>query len=101
MLQKTERQGLLSGAEPRKPSSAELLSSSIAFLRQQYLVILSTVVLMLALGGLYLFNAKPTYTSTATLIIDARRNQLFQQQSVLGDIPIDSSAVESQVQILK
>ena len=55
----------------------------------------------LGLGVLYLFNAKPVYTATASLIIDSRKNQLFQQQSVLGDIPIDSSSVESQVQILK
>ena len=87
--------------EGRQPSSAELLSSFVGFLRQQYLVIVFAVLVMLGLGGLYLFNAKPVYTATATLIIDSRKNQLFQQQSVLGDIPIDSASVESQVQILK
>lgn len=101
MLQKIERQTSLSRAEPRKLSSAELLSSSVAFLRQQYLVILIAILATLGLGGLYLFNAKPVYTATASLIIDSRKNQLFQQQSVLGEIPIDSSSVESQVQILK
>jgi succinoglycan biosynthesis transport protein ExoP len=101
MLQKTERQTPLSRVEARKPSSAELLASFVGFLRQQYLVILFAVLVTLGLGVLYLFNAKPVYTATASLIIDSRKNQLFQQQSVLGDIPIDSSSVESQVQILK
>ena len=101
MLQKTERQTPLSRVEARTPSSAELLSSFVGFLRQQYLVILFAVLVTLGLGVLYLFNAKPVYTATASLIIDSRKNQLFQQQSVLGDIPIDSSSVESQVQILK
>jgi succinoglycan biosynthesis transport protein ExoP len=101
MLQKTERQTPLSRAEARKPSSADLLADAVGFLRQQYLVIVLAVLLMLGLGGLYLLNARPVFTATATLIIDSRKNQLFQQQSVLGEIPIDSSSVESQVQILK
>jgi len=101
MLQKTERQTFSGRIEARQPSSAELFSNTVAFLRQQYPVILLTVLVVLGLGGLYLFSAKPTYTATATLIIDSRKNQLFQQQSVLGDIPIDSSSVESQVQLLK
>jgi succinoglycan biosynthesis transport protein ExoP len=101
MLQKTERQTHLNRLELRKPSSAELLSNFIGFLRQQYLVILLSILLALGCGGVYLFNAKPTFTATASLIIDSRKNQLFQQQSVLGEIPIDSSSVESQVQILK
>src|ERR1700754_1390134 len=101
MLQKTERQTPLSRVEARTPSSAELLASLVGFLRQQSLVILFVVRVTRGLGVLYLFNAKPVYTATASLIIDSRKNQLFQQQSVLGDIPIDSSSVESQVQILK
>jgi succinoglycan biosynthesis transport protein ExoP len=35
------------------------------------------------------------------MIIDTRKIQLFQQQSVLGDVPVDSATVESQVEILK
>jgi succinoglycan biosynthesis transport protein ExoP len=101
MLQKTERQTPLNRVEARTPSSAELLANFVGFLRQQYLVILFAVLVTVGLGVVYLLNAKPVYTATASLIIDSRKNQLFQQQSVLGDIPIDSSSVESQVQILK
>src|SRR5215470_11346583 len=101
MLQKIERQTSWARLETRKLTSAELFSNVVSFLRQQYLVIVVTILVTLGLGVVYLFGAKPTYTATATLIIDSRKNQLFQQQSVLGDIPVDSSSVESQVQILK
>jgi len=101
MLQKIERQTSWARLETRKPSSAELFSSVVGFLRQQYLIIAVTILVALGLGIVYLFSAKSTYTATASLIIDSRKNQLFQQQSVLGDIPVDSSSVESQVQILK
>ncbi|MCP2131427.1 UNVERIFIED_ORG: succinoglycan biosynthesis transport protein ExoP [Bradyrhizobium japonicum] len=35
------------------------------------------------------------------MVIDTRKVQLFQQQSVLGDIAVDSATVETQVEILK
>ena len=101
MLQKIERQTSWARLETRKLSSAEIFSSVVSFLQQQYLIIVVTILATLGLGVVYLLSAKPTYTATATLIIDSRKNQLFQQQSVLGDIPVDSSSVESQVQIVK
>jgi succinoglycan biosynthesis transport protein ExoP len=82
-------------------SSAELLSSISAFLHRQYRLILAVVAVSLCLGLAYFIATPSSYTATATIIIDTRKNQLFQQQSVLGDIPIDSAAVESQVQIIK
>ena len=46
-------------------------------------------------------HCRPSYTAQAQLLIDARKVQVFQQQSILGDIPIDTAQVESQVEILK
>ncbi|EJW11980.1 putative exopolysaccharide biosynthesis protein [Rhodovulum sp. PH10] len=53
------------------------------------------------LGLVYLVTTPARYTATATMVIDTRKVQLFQQQSVLGDIAIDAGTVETQVQILK
>ncbi|CCD92770.1 putative exopolysaccharide biosynthesis protein [Bradyrhizobium sp. ORS 375] len=82
-------------------SSAEMLTSLSGFLRRQYQFILVVIAACLCLGVGYYMATPSTYTATASLIIDSRKNQLFQQQSVLGDIPIDSASVESQVQIIK
>ena len=46
-------------------------------------------------------TARPMFTAQAQLMIDARKVQIFQQQSVFGDIPIDTAQVESQVEVLK
>ena len=35
------------------------------------------------------------------MLIDTKKVQLFQQQSMFNDLPIDASTVESQVEILK
>ena len=88
-------------ASPEYASSAEVLKSSIGFIRRQYPVILFFLLLAVGVAIVYLFIAPPRYTAQAKLMIDTRRVQLFQQQSVLGDIAVDSAAVDSQVEALK
>ena len=82
-------------------SGTETLRSFLGFVRRQFSVILFVTILALALGVIYIVTARPSYTAQAQLLIDARKVQVFQQQSVLGDSPIDAAQVESQVEILK
>jgi len=82
-------------------SSSELLASFVGFIRRQYQIILLVPLLTLSLGAVYLFTAPPRYTALAKMIIDTHKVQLFQQQSVVGDITVDASAVESEVEIMK
>src|SRR5689334_14467070 len=83
----------LSGTETRRPL--------LRLIRRQFTVILFVTLLTLALGVSYVVTARPSYTAQAQLLIDARKVQVFQQQSVLGDSPIDAAQVESQAEILK
>ena len=39
--------------------------------------------------------------ATASLLIDTKKVQLFQQQSMFSEMPIDAGMVDSQVEILK
>ena len=82
-------------------SGRETLRSFLGFVRRQFSVILFVTLLTLALGVIYIVTARPSYTAQAQLLIDARKVQVFQQQSVLGDSPIDAAQVESQAEILK
>src|SRR6185312_17098394 len=82
-------------AELEITSGAESLQTFFGFLRRQLPVIVFVTLLSLALSGIYLITARPTYTGEAQLLIDARKVQVFQQQSILGDIPIDTAQVES------
>ncbi|CAL80640.1 putative exopolysaccharide biosynthesis protein [Bradyrhizobium sp. ORS 278] len=83
------------------PSLAETFDGLVAYLRRQYIVIAGAAAIGLLAGLAYVLTAAPSYTALATLIIDTRKFQVFQQQSVMNDIPVDSTAVESQVEILK
>src|SRR5579872_1366046 len=88
-----------------EPSSsddlAKIVYQILEFLRRQYPVIAIAAGIVIALGFVYLLTTPPKYTATATLLIDAKKVQLFQQQSMFADMPVDASTVESQVEILK
>ena len=63
---------------------------------------LYVVLLVFAFAGVYFFTAQPTFTATAELFVDTHKISLLQQQQTLGiDAPVDSSLIDSHVEILK
>lgn len=89
------------GYAEAESSPTQALTSYVEIIRRQFPTIVAIVSACVILGLLYLFTAAPQFTSTASMVIDTRKVQLFQQQSVLGDIAVDSATVETQVEILK
>jgi polysaccharide biosynthesis transport protein len=79
----------------------ELVNFTWGFLRRQYMVVIFCTLLAVVFGLIYLQHTPPRYTAHAAMIIDTRKGQLFQNQSILADGPIDLAGVESQVQIVK
>ena len=103
MLQLNKAQST-TGREPAEHeivSGAESLQSFVGFVRRQFPAIAFMTFLAIALGAIYLVTARPSFTAQAQLLIDAHKVQMFQQQSILGDIPIDTAQVESQIEVLK
>jgi succinoglycan biosynthesis transport protein ExoP len=98
---------------PKLPSAsvqgaADDLSASATFMaaratvERQWPTMLYVVLLVFALAAIYFFTAQPKYTATAELYVDTHKIQLLQQQQTLGvDAPVDSSLIDSQVEILK
>src|SRR5438105_272143 len=100
MLQPTQSPPALDEA-PRFATPSETLEYFLGFMRRQYPIVVFAVVFTISLGAIYALTTPPSYTATATMIIDTRKVQLFQQQSLFTEVPIDAPAVESQVEILK
>jgi polysaccharide biosynthesis transport protein len=80
---------------------AEFVNFAGAFLRRQYVVVIFCALLAIVLGLVYLQHMPPRYTAHTAMIIDTRKGQVFQNQSILADAPVDLAEVESQVQIVK
>jgi succinoglycan biosynthesis transport protein ExoP len=55
----------------------------------------------LAAGVTYLLRTPPQFTAHTHLIVDARKGQFFQQQSILAEAPTDTGWIDSQVKIVK
>jgi succinoglycan biosynthesis transport protein ExoP len=103
MLQSNKAQSDIN-REPPAPevvSGAETLRFFVSFVRRQFSVIAFVMLLAIALSVIYLITARPSFTAEAQLMIDAHKVQVFQQQSILGDVPIDTAQVESQIEVLK
>jgi succinoglycan biosynthesis transport protein ExoP len=87
---------------PQENSPVELLEHLLGIVRRQYLVILFVAALTMALSLIYVFTATPRFMAVATMFIDRGRVQPFaQREQILIDNPIDSAAIESQLQILQ
>src|SRR5262249_21851513 len=87
--------------EPDYTSLEELFKIFTSFLHRQYPVIVVAFLLMMTLAAVYLVTTPSSFTAFAKLMIDTRKVQLFQQQSVLGDAPPDPFLVDSQVEVLQ
>lgn len=101
MLQINKRPPAGRDAENRGSSLIDALHNYITMLRRQMPIVAVVMICSVALAALYLLNTPPRFTATGTMVIDTRRLQLLQQQSVLSDIQIDASTVQTQVEVLK
>jgi polysaccharide biosynthesis transport protein len=93
-------------SEPHRPEDsfaiAELIEQLTGFIRRQFPIFLFITACSLALGLVYLITTPPNFTSHAMLLIDSSKLRILQQQQTpIGDVPIDTAQVETQVEILK
>jgi uncharacterized protein involved in exopolysaccharide biosynthesis len=105
MLPNDRTRVLLDSVAPREQAEeggiGQAVNLALGLLRRQYWVIVFTAALVLAMSAIYLRIAPPVYTAQAKVLFGNPKAQFVQQQSVLADAPVDSSQLESQIQILK
>lgn len=78
-----------------------VLSAALkAAIRQKY-VVLSWVVICVGLAAFYAITAKPTYTATATLLLDPRRPVGSANSDSSSANSLDTSRAESELQVLR
>ena len=81
--------------------ASHVLHLAINFIRRQYVVITIAVALTTLLGVVYLITTPPTFTASARMLIDTRKQQvMFAQQPMTWDF-MESAMVASQVEVLK
>jgi polysaccharide biosynthesis transport protein len=81
--------------------SSHVLRLAINFLRRQYVVVAIAVALTTLLGVVYLNTTPPTFTASARMLMDTRKQEVLFQQQLMGRDLIDTAMVDSQVEVLK
>jgi len=82
-------------------AAMDLLRLTGGVLRRQWILILAVTVVFLTIAIIYLMITPPVFSARAILIIDAKKEPSFQQQSNQYEAPVDTAVVSSQVEILK
>jgi polysaccharide biosynthesis transport protein len=72
-------------------SPSDLLAAVVGLARRRSGIILLIFGTVVVCGVIYLLVAAPKYMAQAEIMIDTRKQQLFQQQSVIGEEPVDSA----------
>src|SRR5580704_1861960 len=81
-------------------SPAELYANAVGFVQRQYSVVVFVLLLTLVLGTVYIFTSAPRYTAHAILVIDTHKPQFLQSDPQMSPAPLDSAAVDTQIEIL-
>jgi succinoglycan biosynthesis transport protein ExoP len=102
MLQINKRTSLSGHDAPKGVGPLiEALQDAIRIVRRQLPIVLVIVLCSLALAVLYLANTPPRFTASGAMVIDTRKVQVLDKESVLGEAQIDTSTVQTQVEMLK
>jgi succinoglycan biosynthesis transport protein ExoP len=80
---------------------SDSFKSIIRVLNRQRPIASVVFICCFALGMLYYITTPASYTAGGTIVIDKRKLQLFQKESVLGDVEVDTAAVQTEVEVLK
>ena len=79
----------------------DALQNAVRIVRRQLPIVVVILVCSLALAILYLVYTPPRFTASGAMVIDTRKVQVLDKESVLGDAQIDASTVQTQVEMLK
>ena len=89
------------GREQPPSEDALDLREIVAVMRRRKPIILGCIVLVTMLASIVAFQLTPRYTATASVMLDTRRNQVIDMQSVLSGLQGDSAAIRSEIEVLK
>jgi uncharacterized protein involved in exopolysaccharide biosynthesis len=73
----------------------------IATVRRRFKVFSATAAFVLAAAFIYTLEQTPRYTATSYVMIDTRKRDVAKIDEVLSGLPADSSAVDTEVELLK
>lgn len=89
-------------ARTQSSSLAEVVEQINGFVRRQYPIFVFVMACAFALGVAYLLTTPPRYTAHTMMVINSSKLRVLQeQQAPQFGVPLDTSQIETQVEVLK
>jgi succinoglycan biosynthesis transport protein ExoP len=88
-------------APPVGPSDGIDLREVYQVLRRRKGIIIGCIAVVTALTAVAAFQITPRYTAESIVMLDTRKNQVADIQTVLSGLNADSAAVRSEIEVLK
>ena len=80
---------------------SEIFEQLTGFVRRQLPIFVFGIACAVSIGLVYLITTPASFTSHAMLLIDSSKLRVLRNDAPMGDAPIDTAQVETQVEILK
>jgi succinoglycan biosynthesis transport protein ExoP len=88
-------------APPAGPSDGIDLREVYQVIRRRKGIIIGCIAIVMALTAVAVFQITPRYTAESIVMLDTRKNQVADIQTVLSGLNADSAAVRSEIEVLK
>lgn len=96
-----EHNGYAQQAGPGDAEPVLSLTDVFRFLFRRSLIILAGIILVTGLAFFLTWLEDPTYQATAEILLDPRRETVTNAEAVLSRLPVDSSVMDTEVEVLQ
>lgn len=89
------------GSAPQGLAELFGVTAAMQMLRRRFLVMILVGASVAAAAATFLMLQTPTYTATSLLMINPRQERVLNSEAVVGALPLQSSAIDSEIELLR
>lgn len=93
--------GYPNGSAPQGLAELFGVTAAMQMLRRRFLIMALVGATAAAAAFTFLMLQTPSYTATSLLIINPRQENVLNSQAVVGALPLQSSAIDSEIELLR
>jgi len=93
--------GYPNGSAPQGLAELFGVTAAMQMLRRRFLIMALVGATVGAAAFTFLMLQTPSYTATSLLIINPRSENVLNSQAVVGSLPLQSSAIDSEIELLR
>lgn len=90
-----------SGAAPQGLAELFGVTAALQMVRRRWLIMALVGAMATVAVAVFMMARTPQYSATALLIINPRQERVVESEAVMGQLPLQSSAIDSEIELLR